>query len=138
MTIVVAVDAEREDDPVISVAADLAEAFDDELVVLHVMPDGEFERRRTDHEYYVDDAARDAKRTARWVAEGSLGEDADVTALGRVGEPVETILSTADDHDARYVVIGGRKRTPVGKAIFGSVTQSVLLDAHRSVVTVMD
>lgn len=121
-----------------SVGADLADAFEEDLVVLHVMSNGEFERRRSDQEYYVDDAAKDARRTAEWVVEGTLGDGADATPEGRVGEPVETILATADDHEARYVVMGGRKRTPVGKAIFGSVTQSVLLDAHRSVVTVMN
>jgi len=138
MAIVAAVDAEQRPDPVVRVARDLAEAFDEELVVLHVMPEGEFERRRKDREYYADDAASDAGRTARWVAQGTVEDDDGVVVEGRMGEPVEAILEEAEKLDARFLVVGGRRRTPVGKAVFGSVTQSVLLDADRPVVTVMN
>ena len=137
MVIVAAVDGERRPDPVVDVARELAEAFDDELVVLHVMPEGEFERRRGEREYYVDEAATDASKTAGWVVDGVFDDDEAVTLSGAVGEPVEEIIALAHDRDARFVVVGGRKRTPVGKAVFGSVTQSVLLESERPVVTVM-
>jgi nucleotide-binding universal stress UspA family protein len=38
--------------------------------------------------------------------------------------------------DADLVVVGARKRTPVGKAVFGSVTQSVVLDSPVPVTVV--
>lgn len=41
----------------------------------------------------------------------------------------EGILDLVDELDADTVVMGGRKRSPAGKALFGSVTQSVILDA---------
>jgi nucleotide-binding universal stress UspA family protein len=50
---------------------------------------------------------------------------------------VEEILGEADRRSVEYLVIGGRKRTPVGKAVFGSKTQSILLTAACPVVTVM-
>ncbi|MFB6143026.1 MAG: universal stress protein [Halorientalis sp.] len=52
----------------------------------------------------------------------------------RSGDPTESILDVAEETDANLVCIGGRKRTPTGKALFGSVTQSVLLEASRPVM----
>ncbi|WP_338739907.1 universal stress protein [Haloplanus salilacus] len=58
-------------------------------------------------------------------------EDADIeyTIRGEVGDPGETMVDLAEAHDADIVVVGGRERTPAGKAIFGSVAQSIMLDA---------
>ena len=48
----------------------------------------------------------------------------------------EGIVDLATDIDADLVVVGGRRRSPVGKALFGSVTQSVVLDSPLPVVVV--
>ncbi len=48
----------------------------------------------------------------------------------------EAILGAALRHDADLVVIGLRRRSPVGKLIMGSVAQHVLLDATCPVLTV--
>ena len=138
MAIVAAVDAEDRPDRVVAVGKEMADAFGEDLVVLHVVTDAEFERRRADREYFVDQAAKDAARTAGWVVSGTLDEDEDVRTEGSVGEPSEEIRQFVEENGARFVVIGGRKRTPVGKAVFGSVTQSILLNADVPVVTVMD
>jgi nucleotide-binding universal stress UspA family protein len=50
------------------------------------------------------------------------------------GDPAEAIIDAADEADADLIVIGGRKRSPAGKALFGSVTQTVILNAGRSVM----
>ncbi|HKJ58740.1 MAG TPA: universal stress protein [Halobacteriales archaeon] len=138
MTIVAAVDADDRPDRVVTVGKEMADAFGDDLVVLHVVTEAEFERRRADREYFVDQAAQDAARSAGWVVSGTLDDGEDVQTEGRVGEPADEIREFAEENDARFVVIGGRKRTPVGKAVFGSVTQSILLNADAPVVTVMD
>jgi len=138
MTVIAAVDGEPGSERVASEGATLASAFDEDLVVLHVMSDEEFDRRNENRpQYYVDDATNDARATARDVIESALDGTERVTAKGSVGDVSEKILDAADRHDARYVVVGGRKRTPVGKAIFGSTTQSVLLHADVPVLTVM-
>lgn len=48
---------------------------------------------------------------------------------GLVGNVSEKIIRTAEEREADRVVVSSRGRSPVGKAVFGSVSQSVLLDA---------
>lgn len=68
-----------------------------------------------------------------------LGDrDVETTIVEDSGDTVEDILDVADEYDVESVVLGGRKRSPVGKAIFGSVTQSVILETDRPVVVTGD
>lgn len=55
----------------------------------------------------------------------------------KVAEPGPGIVDAADELGADQVVMCGRKRTPVGKVLLGSVAQSVLLNASVP-VTVTD
>lgn len=57
-----------------------------------------------------------------------------VSTIDESGEPASIITDLADDRESDLIVLGGRKRSPVGKAIFGSVAQSVILNTHRPVV----
>ncbi|WP_158057299.1 universal stress protein [Halorussus halophilus] len=50
------------------------------------------------------------------------------------GEPAASILQLAESTDADCICVGGRRRSPAGKAIFGSVSQSVILQADRPVL----
>lgn len=58
----------------------------------------------------------------------------DVLVRDDSGDTTEDILDDAEEYDVDAVVLGGRKRSPAGKAIFGSVTQSVILNTDRPVV----
>ena len=53
-------------------------------------------------------------------------------------EEAEEIIDEAESEDPRYLVISGRRRSPTGKALFGSTTQQVLLNVDCPVVTQMD
>jgi nucleotide-binding universal stress UspA family protein len=120
MSILATVDGESGSDPVVQHGADLADAFDEELVVLNVQPETA--------------SVEDAEAVARDAIDGTLGEDADAVAAGALGDPAPRIISEAEDRDARYVVLGPREQTPIGKALMGSVSQLVLLNADRPVV----
>ncbi len=57
-----------------------------------------------------------------------------VTLAESSGDPAAEILRIADQEDADLVCLAGRKRSPAGKAVFGSVTQEVILNANRPVL----
>lgn len=50
------------------------------------------------------------------------------------GNPAKELLDTAEEVGADVIVVAGRKRSPTGKALFGSTTQAVILDADRPVL----
>lgn len=50
--------------------------------------------------------------------------------------PAEEIVTAAAERNARLVVVGLRRRTPVGKLLLGSTSQQVLLDAPCDVLAV--
>lgn len=57
-----------------------------------------------------------------------------VTLRREHGSPSSKILDVADEVDADAIAVSGRRRSPAGKVLFGSVTQSVLLSATRPVI----
>lgn len=62
-----------------------------------------------------------------------------VEVEGRVNDRVgDEIAAVADEIGAARIVIGGRRRTPTGKALFGSTSQEVLLHAPCPVTFVPD
>jgi nucleotide-binding universal stress UspA family protein len=51
-------------------------------------------------------------------------------------EPAEELINAAESLDADFIVIGLRRRSPVGKRLLGSNAQRVLLDASCAVLAV--
>lgn len=51
-------------------------------------------------------------------------------------DPAEELLSVAESTGAQFIVIGLRRRSPVGKLLLGSNAQRVLLDANCPVLAV--
>ena len=64
------------------------------------------------------------------------GVDFEVRQLVRGFEPAEDLIGIAESAGAELIVIGLRRRTPVGKLILGSNAQRILLDAHCPVLAV--
>jgi nucleotide-binding universal stress UspA family protein len=64
------------------------------------------------------------------------GVEHEVRQLVRGVDPADDLIAVADELDADLIVIGLRRRTPVGKLIMGSNAQQILLDASCPVLAV--
>ena len=49
------------------------------------------------------------------------------------GDPVRTIVELANEISADSIFVGGTKRSPAGKAVFGSTSQKIILNAQQPV-----
>lgn len=64
------------------------------------------------------------------------GVEHEVRQLVRGQEPAEDLIAVAEEVGADVIVIGLRRRTPVGKLILGSNAQRIMLDAPCPVLAV--
>jgi nucleotide-binding universal stress UspA family protein len=64
------------------------------------------------------------------------GVDHELTQLVASKDAADQILRLAEDLNADLIVIGLRRRTPVGKLILGSQAQTILLEAECPVLAV--
>lgn len=140
MVVLVAVDREQDSTEIVKEGKRLADAFDESLQVAHVLSRAELrdlERASFDETGEAVEMDRVKELAADIAREQSEAVAPEAETVGLVGEPAEEIVTHASDEDAMYIVLGGRQTSSVGKVIFGSVTQSVLLSADRPVVTIL-
>ncbi|KAA9396334.1 universal stress protein [Haloarcula sp. CBA1130] len=142
MVIVAAVDSSERSSYVLDQAATLAKRFDEPVHAIHVMTRSEAINAETSS-ITSDDAIEieELRATAAQVASDALEDqpdDVETEAVGRIGDPATEIVEYANEHDTQYIVVSPRRRSQTGKIIFGSVAQSILLDATCPVVSVTD
>jgi nucleotide-binding universal stress UspA family protein len=84
-----------------------------------------------------EDAVRHERELADVRAQlDAQGIDHEVRQLVRGLDPAADLISVAEEVAADFIVIGLRRRTPVGKLILGSNAQRILLDAPCPVLAV--
>ncbi|MGH3366139.1 MAG: universal stress protein [Nocardioidaceae bacterium] len=110
-------------------AAEEARLRNLKLVVIHSYPGGR--ESNPDDAVQSEAELEDVKNDL-----GALGVEHEVRQLVRGREPAEDLISAAEDVKAELIVIGLRRRSPVGKLILGSNAQRILLDASCPVLAV--
>lgn len=122
---------------------DLANASEEFAVeLLHVRKELEFADSDDDVEIgeirrdLDDDALEELVETVSMAAEELAAADVDVSVHSATGNPAAAIVDIANQFDVDEIVIGARRQSPVGKVLFGSVAQSVILDTDRPVKVV--
>lgn len=66
----------------------------------------------------------------------AAGVDVEVRQDAHAGDLADEVVRVAGAVDASVIVIGMRRRSPVGKLLMGSTAQRILLDADRPVLAV--
>jgi len=123
-------------------AGELAAGVDASLVVLSMIDEDVVDEDVQTLERVADlDHPSDAADVAGADQADKCGRDAAPEALSAmeldyevvplVVDPdakADSILAAADEHDCDHIFIAGRQRSPTGKALFGDVTQTVILN----------
>lgn len=126
-------DVDRADE-LATAAVNLAGPTDATVVLAHAFGEDDFrsvlDRLNYDPTGEIDPdevAGRHAtvRRLAATLAEAGVGYE----VRGVVGESGKTIVGVAEEVGADQLIVGGRRRSPTGKAVFGSTAQEVLLAA---------
>lgn len=99
-----------------------------------------FDRSQTTvHIYHVfrsdgDDAAVERLSSVKKATELLENEGFTVEVSQSSGDAARDIIEKAETVDADSISLVSRKRTPTGKALFGSVTQQVILESDSPVL----
>lgn len=114
-----------------------ADPGDLEVVVLNVfkefnVTDGDGGVVKSDDLFDEDDIPAGVQRAVSLLEEHGISP----TVRRKHGNVTETIVETANEIDAKQIIMAGRGRSPVGKALFGSTVQGVLRAADRPVTMV--
>ena len=140
MTILVAMDLSGRAEPVLRAGMGLAVDLGEPVVAMHAISVEALEKMREEMppEGRYDDVIFDRleEDLRALVARVQPAGDVDVDVRIVRGEAAQVILDRTAEEDCRYAVIGIRNRSRVGKLLFGSTAQQVLLGAHCPVVAV--
>ncbi|MFB6202382.1 MAG: universal stress protein [Halorhabdus sp.] len=141
-------EAEKE---LIETAADFSDCRGSELLVLRLATRDDYGEVSDTLEtigdvegrsYTEDEINEGLKRNARELANDAIGDaDVPVTVLLRIvdeDEHADTILEVARERECDHVFVVGQLRSPTGKALFGDVTQKVILNFDGNITLSME
>lgn len=127
MSVVVGYVPTPEGDAALDAAMAQAQARDTRLVVVLSERGHRFGAEATELQGYADDVRQR-------LDEAGLRHDVRLTSRGR--DVADDIIAAASENEAELIVIGLRRRSPVGKLLLGSNAQRILLDAPCPVLAV--
>lgn len=73
-------------------------------------------------------------KSARLLAERLEEAGVEYRMVDASGDPVNELVDFADESDVDAIFLAGRKRSPAGKVLFGSVAQGVALSTDHPVM----
>jgi nucleotide-binding universal stress UspA family protein len=113
----------------ITLAIEHAKAFNGKIIIITSLLGGEQTTREI-----ADKAEANLHAACKTVQAAGVGCETHLLVRGRF--PGEDIVSFAEENDCKEVIIGVKSRSKVGKMLFGSTAQHVILHSRCPVVTV--
>lgn len=129
MKILVGYDGSNVSREAIALAAEHAKAFKTEIIIVRSMVGGP-EVPRKDFE----DAENNLEHEKNRLLDKKIPCESILSVRGM--EAGEDLVQLAEEHKAEEIIIGVRRRSKVGKLLFGSTAQYVILNAKCPVVSV--
>ena len=126
------------------VVTETAKPLEASVVIGHAFTESEYEDVREDlgFEERIDEVDPDEVAVRRApipeLVESLEEAGVDCSVRGVVGDHGQGVVTLADEVDADRVVVGGRRRTAAGKAVFGSTSQEVMQSVSCPVTYVGD
>lgn len=118
-------------------AVDIAGPADATVALAHVYSSEEYQKYRSQLEFGPDSEVTPDDVAKRYAPIRELGDimsdnNIDFSWHGRLTNgdtPGEGVVELAEELEADLVLVGGRNRSPTGKAVFGSTAQEIILNA---------
>ncbi len=126
MTILVAYAPRPEGQAALDKGIEIAKRRNERLMVVNATPGDSDDASMA--------SAQDAERIEKLLADAKV--EAEFKQFGRGKSTVEEIQGLVDTLPASLLIIGIRKRSPVGKLILGSVAQELLMSVSCPVLAV--
>ncbi|WP_158854826.1 universal stress protein [Halorhabdus sp. CUG00001] len=141
-------DAEKE---LLQQAATFSDCSDAPLTVLAVVSPSEYDSvaetmdliGEIEHTSYDDDAIFEGlRKNTRDIVEDAIG-DMDVpyeiaVQVEDESDRADVVLTAAREHDCDHVFLVGQRRSPTGKALFGDLTQKIILNFEGDITLSME
>lgn len=105
------------------------------VVLVHVFTESEYEETLDVLDFDIDRGEVSPDQVARRhapvvrIREVLDDEGIDYSVRGDVGDRAESVVTVAEDVGADLLYVGGERRSPAGKAVFGSTAQEILFSA---------
>ena len=139
-TVVVAVGKGDDDAALAEEAVAVADPTEARIVLVHVFEESGYDdvvaALNLDDEGLSTDEVAARHAATREIGDRLAAARIGYEVRGTVGDYGAGVVSLAEEVDADRVVVGGRRRSPAGKAVFGSVAQDVLLGSPCPVTLV--
>jgi len=138
-TVVLVVDGENGDltERLAATTSDIAGPADADVALVQVYTEEAYEQARTNLDFDPDseatpDAIAERHTAVRALVDALSADGLETRTHGRLADESdegERIVALTEEVDADLLVVGGRRRSPAGKAIFGSTAQELMLNA---------